>query len=254
MKRNHTQIRFVDSRTVAKEYPPGEDDRAAREVARLRMLSASLEDDESVTCPTVMVFDRSTTPTILMSRCVGVTLSEWIDASANRHALRDLAEHVARALGRYFDALNEPYADFTLDNVMYDSGGDRIAVLDLAPPVGMPDAALRVLPQYETTLGNCLGHQLYSAMQPSRVLRMRSNARHIGFVHTVIHHCGRVTRLDTKYLAMHARATYRRLTTTGKWQRKTWYRLGRPIVDAMLFLTARKSERSWRTHATHQLP
>jgi hypothetical protein len=221
-------VREAGGQTVRKSFSTGSraesEQAAAEELSRLVRFSAALVDVPGADCPRPLGPVLAPEPGYLMSWVEGEILVDHLSRRVvPEEELREMGRTIARALGAYVTAVQEPYSDLKLGNILVGPGG-VLTFVDFGPPQDyeVPPGSETA---YETSVGNLLASLVFESARPRSFLHRRMHRQGAVVATALVHalrEAGRPLREDL--LIASARRAYRRSTFGRRSLTRTaWY-------------------------------
>jgi hypothetical protein len=164
---------------------------ARREYAHLKRFNEILEILPGISCPRPISVEVSTCPSLQMSYCKGVPLSNLIEREVfiDIEEIDYVASRLALALHLYVNEFQEPYFDFCAHNILWDKDSQTVFLVDMGIPYNWidPNDSMPVS-DMEISLGNFIGLLSYHLLSPRRFFRLRLQHHGLEIISSLMRH------------------------------------------------------------------
>lgn len=218
------------NRTVTKTYLYLEHEGAVRkmkrEVCHASRLLDALSQVEDVSCPKILGWNLGAPPRIVMELCTGEPLSIFLCriGKGDPRAI-EIAAKICKGLSIYVRVFEEPCYDLRFQNLLYDEATAVLTFLDF----GIPDRVdVRALcPPLEASLGNLVGSACYEMVRPARLFSPKEG--YLQVMRAVL--AAFENQVSRRRVDALARATFIRLTDSGRAARRNYYKMAGTVVS-----------------------
>ena len=159
-----------------------------REFTYLQRLSAALEDQPFLACPTPLAANGSER-TLVMTHCRGRPLDSFLDddeAPFEPHVAH-IGEQIANAVDVYVRTFDEPYVSLSPANLLFDVGTRTLTLLDFTKPRTFPGIDTHQF-ALEVSLGCFVARAVHHTVGPRSTWRRRLLERNAHLVSEVLRH------------------------------------------------------------------
>jgi hypothetical protein len=157
---------------------------ARREVDYSARFYEALAGIRGIACPRIIACDFSMPPRIVMERCPGMPLLDFLSrVGARDRRIPYISSRIRLGLEIYTRLFGEPYYDFCFNNMLFDEDGGTVAFLDFVIPQGSLDAGQNT--PLEASLGWLVGCTCYEMVRPA-TLALPSTEAHQELMQSVV--------------------------------------------------------------------
>lgn len=211
-----------EKRIVTKTYLHPERDvavtKAKREVMYASRLFDALSRVEGVACPRIIAWDLAPPPRVMMALCPGKPLAALLRRIRHQDPWACvIASRMHRALDIYVQVFEEPCYDFGFQNLLFEESTAVLTLLDFGVPGRMEPTSCGS--PLEVSVGNLVGTACYELVRPARLLMPK--AGYFGVMQALLAELS--GEVSVAGICAHARATFTRLTDSGRRVRRLYY-------------------------------